>query len=214
MDVREIASFVRGAFNAAAQGRKEEGIDYKPFNQYLMGSDEAYDEWLGKGFCRGFSVKYIDCVKSGEEFFELCNAQSMRMDGGNPELRSEIFEASHHGNTNGTDASAFHAFMKERYGFKKDKSQVFGGKSAIVRDGFEFAAHSGCYSIISFPRHSMAAVGSKNLKHFLEPNCGCIIGPKAAFLDAVETFFSHDFVRKIYGMDKPEFSFKVHRFTS
>ncbi len=41
MDVEEIASFVRGAFNAAALDGKDEGITDKTFNQYLKDGDDT-----------------------------------------------------------------------------------------------------------------------------------------------------------------------------
>jgi len=88
------------------------------------------------------------------------------------------------------------------------------GKAATVKGAFEFAAHDGCYSIVSFPRHALAVVGVKDIKHFLEPNCGIIIGPKEPFLAAIDAFFSHQFVQRIYKMTDPAFSIRVNRFTA
>src|SRR5438045_2423143 len=77
MGVRELATGMRGVINTAALAQKENGLSFKPFNQYLMGYDAEYDEWLGKGMCTGLSIKYLACVKNGEEFTDIVNTASM-----------------------------------------------------------------------------------------------------------------------------------------
>ena len=211
MDVREVATGARGVINTAALAQKENGLGFKPFNQYLIGYDAAYDDWLDKGMCRGLSIKYLACVKNGEEFTDIVTTASMnkftytkdnyRID--NP-LHQEIYNASIEGNVHGGDDKAFCDYVKTTYGLNKDKSQVFkDGKAATVKGAFEFAAHDGCYSIVSFPRHALAVVGVKDIKHFLEPNCGIIIGPKEPFLAAIDAFFSHQFVQAHLQDDRP-----------
>jgi hypothetical protein len=226
MGVRGIATGMRGVINTAALAQKESGLSFKPFNQYLMGYDSAYDEWLSGGMCRGLSIKYLACVKNGEEFTEIVTTASMNkftqtkvlgvlyIEKDEP-IHREIVDASLAGNVFGGDNEAFCDYVKTTYALKKEKSQVFkDGKAATVKSAFEFAAHDGCYSIVSFPRHTMAVVGVKGIKHFLEPNCGIIIGPKEPFLAAIDAFFSHQFVQAIYKMTDPTFSIKVTRFTA
>jgi hypothetical protein len=210
------------AASSTALAQKEKDLSFKPFNQYLMGYDAPYDEWLGKGMCRGLSIKYLACVKDGEEFTKIVTAASMNKFSftevhGNKyrkdePIHTEIFDAAT-ANTGGDDA--FFDYVKTTYGLKKEKSQDFkDGKAATVKSAFEFAAHDGCYSIVSLPHHAMAVLGVKGIKHFLEPNCGIIIGPKEPFLAAIDAFFSHQFVQDTYKMTDPTFTIKVKRFTA
>jgi hypothetical protein len=105
-------------------------------------------------------------------------------------------------------------YLKTTYKLKHDQSEEFkGGDEAAVKNAFEFAAQDGCYSFVSFAHHATAVVGvKKDIKHFMEPNCGIIIGPAQNVLAAMNAFFSHPFVQAIYNKTDENFSFKVKRF--
>ena len=218
MGVRELAAAMRGVINSAALAQKDNGVKFEPFNQYLMGYDAQYQDWLGAGMCRGLPVKYPVCQKSKEKFTGIVNAKSMntfkldktgKLRADNP-LQDEIFAAAVAGDTDGVgEAKDFYDFMKEKYKFKHDTTKSFtDGREAI-----DFATDTGKYSVILIPHHAMAAAGlADKSKAFLEPNCGIITVSKEGFLTAVDDFFSHDFVQKTYKMQDPKFSFTVHRF--
>src|SRR5215207_9485786 len=77
MGIREMAASMRGVINTAALAQKDNGVRFEPFNQYLMGYEAAYDEWLGAGMCRGLSIKYLVCLKNKEKFTSIVNVKSM-----------------------------------------------------------------------------------------------------------------------------------------
>jgi hypothetical protein len=187
------------------------GVDLTPFNHYLMGHNVDYERWLTEGTCRGLAIEYLACVKNGEEFNKVVSTDSMN---------TFTFADKYKQIRTGLHKEILDAVAtkdSDLFGYLKTKARSVGGVQrrgeAAVKKAFEFAAHDGCYSFVSFAHHATAAVGvKKDIKHFMEPNCGIIIGPTQNVLAAMNAFFSHPFVQAIYNMTDENFSFKVKRF--
>jgi hypothetical protein len=69
-DIPELAQAMRGVILTAVTNK---GVDLTPFNQYFMGHNVDYERWLTEGMCRGLAIKYLACVKNGEEFNKVVN---------------------------------------------------------------------------------------------------------------------------------------------
>ena len=135
------ASLLRGIMLTATT---QAGGRYVAWNQYLIGKNEHYNEWLGRGMCRGLSVKFLEIERDGGNFVEEVSAASLEvLDRYNkPALNREIFNAALPGNL-GDGAKALHDFMSSEYHFKHVASETFGDHSGF-QSHERFAKFVGC----------------------------------------------------------------------
>lgn len=197
---REIASLLRGVMLTAVQGT---GARYIPWNQYLIGRNENYNEWLGRGMCRGLSVKFLEIERDGGDFITSVTGTSLDIvDRYNkPALNQEIFDAAVPGNL-GDGVQALHDFMRSDYGFRHISTESFGntiGFRSHTRFA-QFIGHSPFYYLIGVPGHAMACATNKGRKVFFEPNAGIAHCNDMKQLTAFCTaYFGHDEVQRLYG---------------
>lgn len=194
------ASLLRGIMLTATT---QAGGRYVPWNQYLMAKGKLYNEWLGRGMCRGLSVKFLEVERDGGNFVEEVTANALEIHDryNKPALVKEIFDAAVPGNI-GDDAKELHDFMKSEYGFKHVVSEKFGSIAGFQsHERFaKFVGHSPYYYLISVPSHAMACAANKGRKVFFEPNSG--IGHfqnTAQLVKFSVAYFGHPEIKRLYG---------------
>jgi hypothetical protein len=206
------ASLLRGIMLTATT---QAGGRYVPWNQYLIGKNEKYNEWLGRGMCRGLSVKFLELERDGRNFIDEVNGASLEVLDRyiRPALNTEIRDASLPGNL-GDGAKALHDFMSSEYHFKHVGTETFGNHSGFQsheRLG-KFVGHSPYYYLVSFPGHAMACAANKGRKVFFEPNSG--IGHfqhTAQLVKFSSLYFGHPEIKRLYGHGS-KVVLKAHRY--
>lgn len=210
---RDIASLLRGIMLTSCINA---GARYIPWNQYLIGHSEYYNDWLGIGMCKGLSAKFLQWQRDGRDFVTDVNRSSLEITDryNKPALNEEIFQNAIRGNVAGEDDSDMHAHMRSAYNFKHVGTETFGNVSSFrshSRFG-EYIGHSPYYYMIHVPGHAMACATQKGRKVFLEPNAGIAhcenMKQIVAFCSA---YFGHEKIQSIYGKGK-KVVLQAHRY--
>lgn len=197
---RELASILRGIMLTCAVKQK---IEYKPWNQYLVGHQKDYEQWLGRGLCQGLSVKFLDCCKKGEDFLKLMSGDKLKVKQYEyTKLQKEIGDAAVAGNTPPYSTKKdLYTLMKSKYGFTHVETVTYGSTSS-------FYSHSRCgayvgangYYLISTTGHCMALFRKTGSSIFLEPNAGVVsCGSPSQMQSFFSDYFGNNDVRGFYG---------------
>lgn len=183
---------------------------YKPWNQYLLGTTSNYSEWVSKGKCRGLSLVYLDATGRGGEFTSIATRVNLSNVGRYQKtwLQKLVFDSSLPGNTGDGD-QALYDYARQTFGMIHRSRKVTKGGSALAK---AVTSNLGYY-LVSSKGHAMAVTARMSGFTFFDPNGGIIVSAdKSSFKKALTQFFDHWLIKKLYGHGH-KVQLRVYRFT-
>jgi hypothetical protein len=210
---RELSTALRGVMLTAAIAAKG---SFQPWSQYTAGFQAEYDLWLGGGLCHGLAIKYLACIKAGQNFSAVIDVNTLQV----PDmynlsgLHDEVSDAARAGNRGGEDLQAQNTFMFRTYGFRYVEHKVFGDVIALrshTRCG-SYVSGTGYY-LVTVPSHTMAVAATQSALTFFDPNCGLFTCQSSSQMSSFfSAYFGNSFVKLKYNHDaKPILSVSKYR---